>query len=82
MSDIMIVKPTTPATEMEVLWCFVTLCNVYNPVNIPLCELRIHKQLMLTQVAHDPASQWLHLWTVGEDDPETVTCQFGSMSRD
>ena len=33
-------------------------------LNVPLCELRIRDKLKPTLLAHDPASQWLHLWSV------------------
>ena len=83
MSDIKILKPTVPESDSppQKRKCCGISCNAYNPLNVPLCELRIRDQLMPTLLAHDPASQWLHLWSVGEDDATPVSCQFGSVPR-
>ena len=51
-------------------------CNTYNPVNIPLNEVQVHEQLLLTLLAHDQASQWLHLWNTQETDPPAAECQY------
>ena len=83
MSDIKILKPTVPENDSppQKRKCCGVSCNVYNPLNVPLCELRIRDQLMPTLLAHDPASQWLHLWSVGENDATPVSSQFGSVPR-
>ena len=51
-------------------------CNTYNPVNIPLNEVRVREQLLPTLLAHDQASQWLHLWNTQEADPPAAECQY------
>ena len=62
-------KPTAPDNNNppQKRKCYGVSCNVYNPVNVPLCDLRIRDQLMPTLVAHM------------DDDPIPVTCQFGSV---
>ncbi len=54
-------------------------CNTYNPVNIPLSEVRVREQLLPTLLAHDQASQWLHLWNTQEADPPAVVCQYADV---
>ncbi|KAK2145432.1 hypothetical protein LSH36_682g01090 [Paralvinella palmiformis] len=82
ISDIMILKPTAPDNDSlpQKRKCYGVSCDVYNPINVPLSELRIRDQLMPTLVAHDPESQWLHLWNM-EDNPIPVKSQFGTVPR-
>ena len=76
MSDIKILKPTVPENDSppQKRKCCGVSCNAYNPLNVPLCELRIRDQLMPTLLAHDPASQMVvFVWVSRQRPSQTLT---------